>query len=99
MVSRRRTGTVVAPGQQLGTSILQAAVADLVATARRSGVPDADLLASCTAPYWTAATRSAPGRPHVSSCESSVNRTPVSTTLENWSVSTVKSEHFSTIGE
>ncbi len=45
VVSRRRTGTVVAPGQQLGTSILQAAVADLVATARRSGVPDADLLA------------------------------------------------------
>ena len=45
VVSRRRTGTVVAPGQLLGTTTLQAAVADLVATARRSGVPDADLLA------------------------------------------------------
>lgn len=44
VVSRRRTGTVVAPGQQLGSGTLQAAVADLVATARRSGVPDADLL-------------------------------------------------------
>lgn len=44
VVSRRRTGTVVAPGQQLGPGPLQAAVADLVATARRSGVPDADLL-------------------------------------------------------
>ena len=45
VVSRRRTGTVVAPGQRLGTTTLQAAVADLVAAARRSGVPDADLLA------------------------------------------------------
>lgn len=45
VVSRRRTGTVVAPGQLLGTTTLQAAVADLVATSRRSGVPDADLLA------------------------------------------------------
>ena len=45
VVSRRRTGTVVAPGQQLGTSTLQAAVVDLVSEARRSGVPDADLLA------------------------------------------------------
>ena len=45
VVSRRRTGTVVAPGQLLGTTTLQAAVADLVAAARRSGVPDADLLA------------------------------------------------------
>ena len=45
VVSRRRTGTVVAPGQQLGTSTLHSAVADLVAAARLSGVPDADLLA------------------------------------------------------
>ena len=45
VVSRRRTGTVVAPGQLLGTTTLQAAVADLVAAARRNGVPDADLLA------------------------------------------------------
>jgi GntR family transcriptional regulator len=45
VVSRRRTGTVVAPGQLLGTTTLHAAVADLVATSRRSGVPDADLLA------------------------------------------------------
>ena len=45
VVSRRRTGTIVAPGQLLGTTTLQAAVADLVAAARRSGVPDADLLA------------------------------------------------------
>ena len=45
VVSRRRTGTVVAPGRLLGDTTLQAAVVDLVATARRAGMPDADLLA------------------------------------------------------
>lgn len=45
VMSRRRTGTVVAPGGTLGDAPVQAAVAALVAAARRSGLPDDDVLA------------------------------------------------------
>lgn len=45
VTSRRRTGTVVAPGGTLGDAPVQAAVATLVAAARRSGLPDDDVLA------------------------------------------------------
>lgn len=45
VVSRRRTGTVVAPGRALGDAPVQAAVRALVAAARRSGIPDTDVLA------------------------------------------------------
>lgn len=45
VVSRRRTGTVVAPGGTLGNAPVQAAVDALVAAARRSGVSDDDVLA------------------------------------------------------
>jgi len=45
VVSRRRTGTVVAPGGTLGNAPVQAAVDALVTAARRSGVSDDDVLA------------------------------------------------------
>lgn len=45
VVSRHRTGTVVAPGATLGTAAVHAAVQALVTAARRSGVPDDDVLA------------------------------------------------------
>ncbi len=44
VVSRRRTGTVVAPGATRGDAAVHAAVAALVAAARRGGVPDEDVL-------------------------------------------------------
>lgn len=45
VTSRRRTGTVVAPGGTLGNTAVQTAVDALVAAARRSGMPDDDVLA------------------------------------------------------
>lgn len=45
VVSRRRTGTVVAPGGTLGDNAVRAAVAALVKAARRSSLTDADVLA------------------------------------------------------
>ncbi|MGM0385068.1 MAG: GntR family transcriptional regulator [Actinomycetota bacterium] len=45
VTSRRRSGTVVAPGRTLGNASVHASVAALVAVARRSGVPDDDVLA------------------------------------------------------
>lgn len=45
VVSRRRTGTMVAPGGSRGDDTVQAAVGALVTVARRSGISDADLLA------------------------------------------------------
>ncbi|MDX5400477.1 MAG: GntR family transcriptional regulator [Actinomycetes bacterium] len=45
VTSRRRSGTVVAHGRTLGDAAVRAAVAARVATARRSGVPDDDVLA------------------------------------------------------
>jgi GntR family transcriptional regulator len=45
VTSRRRSGTVVADGRALGDTAVQAAVTSLVAAARRSGIPDDDVLA------------------------------------------------------
>lgn len=45
VVSRRRTGTVVAEGGRLGTLPVQRAVTALVDAARRAGLPDDDVLA------------------------------------------------------
>lgn len=45
VVSRRRTGTVVAEGGRLGTLPVQHAVTALVDAARRAGLPDDDVLA------------------------------------------------------
>lgn len=45
VVSRRRTGTVVAPGATRGDAPVHAAVDALVAAARRSGLADDDVLA------------------------------------------------------
>ena len=45
VVSRRRTGTVVAEGGRLGTLPVQRAVTALVDAARRAGLPDDEVLA------------------------------------------------------